>query len=118
MLIIRPTGGSNPHRSLPDIPVYAEGDVPCSDNGVSGDTSSDLYATVEDKVSSSNRHSLPNGVHSRRGLDSSLRRVDNYARVRENPYDKVKKTENPYAKVHSTDEEISRDSSPRYIYYD
>lgn len=112
-IVCRATGGSNPHRSLPDIPIYTDGvDVACSDNGVSGDTSSDLYATVEDKVSGSNRRSLPNGVHSQ---SQSPRRP------RENPYDKVKRTENPYAAVETTVsdgiEEVShsRDSLPRYI---
>lgn len=91
--------------------MFAEGDAPGSDNGVSGDTSSDLYATVEDKVST--RHSLPNGVHSRMGHSGSGRQ-NSYARVRENPYDKVTKTENPYAKVQTDDtEENSRENSPR-----
>lgn len=39
---VRPSAGSNPHRSLPDIPVLA--------SDVNGDTSSELYATVDDKT--------------------------------------------------------------------
>ncbi|GLV31585.1 uncharacterized protein CBL_07346 [Carabus blaptoides fortunei] len=119
----RPAGGSNPHRSLPDIPIYADGEVRIgSDNGVSGDTSSELYATVDDKTLSNiaynKRHTLPNGVNTGPSLShqSSISQSDsNYARLKENPYDKVKKSENPYANVQNSDNkenESSREPSP------
>lgn len=121
--IVRNAGNSNPHRSLPDIPIYTEGDIRVCDNGVSGDTSSELYATVDDKNLSAaaynKRHTLPNGVESGPSLShqSSISQSDsNYARLKENPYDKVKKSENPYANVKTSSketEESSREVTPR-----
>lgn len=116
--ITRNTGNSNPHRSLPDIPIYTEGDIRICDNGVSGDTSSELYATVDDKNLSAaynKRHTLPNGVEPGPSLShqSSISQSDsNYARLKENPYDKVKKSENPYANVKTNSKE-TEEVTPR-----
>lgn len=61
-------------------------------------------------------HSIPNGVDSRVALSqhNSLNQADDnfspYARVREHPYDKVRKVEHPYAVVQSSSSQ-EQDSS-------
>lgn len=75
-----------------------------------------MYISV---VAYNKRHTLPNGVDTGPSLShqSSISQSDsNYARLKENPYDKVKKSENPYANVQNADNkenESSREPSPR-----
>ncbi|KAF5275872.1 hypothetical protein FQR65_LT04111 [Abscondita terminalis] len=90
-------------RSLPDIPL--DGLCIDTDNYArNGDNSSDLYATVE-PYASGKRHTLPNGIDAKPSISqhSSISQADDslspYARVKEHPYAKLKKTEHPYDHV-------------------
>ncbi|RZF41797.1 hypothetical protein LSTR_LSTR005259 [Laodelphax striatellus] len=86
-------------RSLPDLPV--EPGVSAWDHN---DTSSDLYATVEENKSDKRRclmqsQSGDDGYNSPTQTDDSL---SPYARVKgEHPYDQLKQSEHPYAQVHA-----------------
>ncbi|XP_054269254.1 uncharacterized protein LOC128990735 isoform X2 [Macrosteles quadrilineatus] len=107
---------SSATRSLPDLPVESQrlqgsrsvdGLYETADAG-NGDTSSDLYATVEDNKNgargASQKPQLPRDSTIESSYDSPSQ-TDNslspYARVRrEHPYDQVKQTdEHPYAQV-------------------
>ncbi|KAJ4444177.1 hypothetical protein ANN_05967 [Periplaneta americana] len=117
------------NRSLPDIPIDSErirlesGDTLWESNEPNGDTSSELYATVEENkhvvqplVSSartsrtSKKRSTQDGTtdESKSSEHSSLSQTDDsfspYARLKaEHPYDKLR-SEHPYAQVGASHE--------------
>ncbi|XP_018331448.1 hyphal wall protein 2 isoform X2 [Agrilus planipennis] len=103
--------GSNPRRSLPDIPLEGVRDVDGVAYEPSGDNFSELYATVEPYQNGAKAHMLSNSAPSRPSISqhSSISQADEalspYARVREHPYDKLRKTEHPYASVKSASQE-------------
>ncbi|KAF5277356.1 hypothetical protein FQA39_LY06169 [Lamprigera yunnana] len=116
----RSTTLNSSRRSLPDIPLDG-----LQVDGINfernGDNSSDLYATVE-PYNSAKRHTLPNGLDTRPSVSqhSSISQADDglstYARVKDHPYARLKKTEHPYAHVQPSgsrtqDENNSRSSS-------
>ncbi|XP_069685461.1 uncharacterized protein [Periplaneta americana] len=124
-----PKASTTANRSLPDIPIDSErirlesGDTLWESNEPNGDTSSELYATVEENkhvvqplVSSartsrtSKKRSTQDGTtdESKSSEHSSLSQTDDsfspYARLKaEHPYDKLR-SEHPYAQVGASHE--------------
>ncbi|XP_039275615.1 actin cytoskeleton-regulatory complex protein pan1 isoform X2 [Nilaparvata lugens] len=85
-------------RSLPDLPV--EPGMSAWDHN---DTSSDLYATVDENKDK--RRCVMQGQSGDDGYNSPTQTDDSlspYARVKgEHPYDQLKQSEHPYAQVHA-----------------
>ncbi|XP_063243309.1 uncharacterized protein LOC134542741 [Bacillus rossius redtenbacheri] len=122
------------NRSLPDIPVYSdrlrvEDGSTLWENEVNGDTSSELYATVEEnkRVTESLIHNnvqATPSVAQKRDMfreeqksseQSSLSQTDDnfspYSQLKsEHPYDRLRKNEHPYAQVGSSGQSESKTS--------
>uniref|UniRef100_A0A1B6BYN3 Uncharacterized protein n=1 Tax=Clastoptera arizonana TaxID=38151 RepID=A0A1B6BYN3_9HEMI len=99
-------------RSLPDLPVETDRGIIQNPTPLwetvegNGDTSSDLYATVEDNKnefsrSAGKKNNVSRTVDSSYGSPSQTDdSLSPYARVKgEHPYDQVKQNEHPYAQV-------------------